>query len=173
MTQIADIAQRNPFQSCFPLQLALPPPEVKDLAQRIPEDTPVEHFFEYQLLRRHGFVLDSEAARHAPPGVDAVYSYRRAPFEYSQFVHRSGVAFVQVLPDGAGLVFLTNRLMGAGRVGRAQHETPRPAVEAERLRIELQRFCADRAALERFYDEEVEALPPVPAYQEEPPALAI
>ncbi|KAI0312389.1 hypothetical protein OF83DRAFT_1067227 [Amylostereum chailletii] len=187
VTPIADIASRNPFQSCFPLRLALTPPSVPDLAQRVPEGTPAEHFFEYALLRRHGFVLDIEAARHAPAGVDAAYSYRRAPFAHSQFVHRSGVAFVQVLADGGGFLFLTNRLMGAGRVGvgasggGAKREMMmRPSGEAEKLRIVLQTFCMDKVALARFFEEELEALGPAPtaamgghAQQEEPPALSI
>ncbi|KAG2363409.1 hypothetical protein BDR07DRAFT_1176888, partial [Suillus spraguei] len=47
------------------------------------------------------------------------YSYRRAPFKYSQFVRRSGAAFVQVIGGSQGLLFPTRRLLGPSRMGSA------------------------------------------------------
>ncbi|KAI0062362.1 hypothetical protein BV25DRAFT_1916260 [Artomyces pyxidatus] len=174
VTQISDIAERNPFQSCFPVRLAVPPPTVPDLAARVPEQTQAARYFEYALLRRFGFVLDIEAANLYPAHVDAVYSYRRAPFRYSQFVHRTGVAFVQVLDNAQGFLFLTNRLMGPGRVGggggaRAK-ERGRPAVAAEQLRMNLEEFCQSREKLAKFWDDELVLLGHAP---EEPPELSI
>jgi len=175
VTQISDIADRNPFQSCFPVRLAVQPPIVLDIERRVPEHRQGEavRYFEYALLRRFGFVLDIEATNSYPAHVDAVYSYRRAPFTYSQFVHRSGVAFAQVLGGAQGFLFLTNRLMGSGRVGASPigiGKSPRPAVGAEELRIKLQAFCADKEALVKFYDEELAQLIQVP---DEPPLLSI
>ncbi|KAI9446570.1 hypothetical protein H4582DRAFT_2069885 [Lactarius indigo] len=175
VSPISDIADRNPFQSCFPVRLAVQPPIVVDIEKRVPEHRQGEaaHYFEYSLLRRFGFVLDIEATNSYPPHVDAVYSYRRAPFAYSQFVHRSGVAFVQVLGGTQGFLFLTNRLMGSGRVGANPvgiGKAPRPAAGAEELRIRLQAFCADKEALVKFYDEELAQLVHVP---DEPPLLSI
>ncbi|KAI9508459.1 hypothetical protein F5148DRAFT_1284026 [Russula earlei] len=175
VTQIGDIADRNPFQSCFPVRLAVQPPNVPDIERRVPEHRQGEaaHYFEYALLRRFGFVLDIETTNSYPEHVDAVYSYRRAPFAYSQFVHRSGVAFVQVLGGAQGFLFLTNRLMGSGRVGGSPvgvGRAPRPAVGAEELRVKLQAFCADKEALVRFYDEELAQLWQLP---DEPPLLSI
>ncbi|TFY78390.1 hypothetical protein EWM64_g5621 [Hericium alpestre] len=60
--------------------------------------------------------------------------------------------------------------MGSGMVGKGKGKEVRPAALAEELRIELQTFCADKVALERFYDEELARLGHVP---EEPPALSI
>jgi len=175
VTQISDIAARNPFQSCFPVQLAVQPPLVLDIERRVPEHRQGEavRYFEYALLRRFGFVLDIEATNSYPAHVDAVYSYRRAPFAYSQFVHRSGVAFVQVLGGSQGFLFLTNRLMGSGRVGGSPvgiGRVPRAVAGAEELRIKLQAFCADKEALLKFYDEELAQLMQVP---DEPPLLTI
>ena len=175
VAQISDIADRNPFQSCFPVRLAVQPPVVLDIEGRVPEHRQGEaaRYFEYALLRRFGFVLDIEATNSYPAHVDAVYSYRRAPFTYSQFVHRSGVAFVQVLGGTQGFLFLTNRLMGSGRVGASPvgiGKAQRPAVEAEELRIKLQAFCADKELLLKFYDEELALLMHVP---DEPPLLTI
>ncbi len=153
VTQISDVSDRNPFQSCFPVRLAVQPPVVQDIERRVPEHRQGEavRYFEYALLRRFGFVLDIEATNSYPAHVDAVYSYRRAPFTYSQFVHRSGVAFVQVLGATQGFLFLTNRLMGS-RVGASPvgiGKAQRPAVDAEELRVKLQAFCADKESTER------------------------
>ncbi|KAH9966550.1 hypothetical protein BC827DRAFT_1124900 [Russula dissimulans] len=175
VSQISAIADRNPFQSCFPVRLAVQPPVVLDIERRVPEHRQGEavRYFEYALLRRFGFVLDIEATNSYAAHVDAVYSYRRAPFAYSQFVHRSGVAFVQVLGGSQGFLFLTNRLMGSGRVGGSPigiGRAPRVAAGAEELRIKLQAFCADKEVLLKFYDEELAQLMQVP---DEPPLLTI
>ncbi|KAI6028590.1 hypothetical protein F5J12DRAFT_903538 [Pisolithus orientalis] len=169
VTEISDIRERNPFQSCFPIRLSLPIPVVPDLERRVPEGTQTTHYMEYALLKRFGFIVDIESTNMYPRDVDVVYSYRRAPFKYSQFVHRSGVAFVQVLGDSQGFLFLTNRLMGSGRMGTTlKSRDPRPAAAAERIRMRLQEFCGDKAALLRFYEEEIAALGP-----DEPPPLSI
>lgn len=171
VTEISDIRERNAFQSCFPLRLAVPPPIVMDLDKRLPEYTQTAHYFEYALLRKFGFILDVEAAELYPEQIDVVYSYRRAPYKYSQFVHRSGVAFVQVLGGSQGFLFLTNRLMGPGRMGTTlKNKDHRPAAAAEEIRIKLHQFCSNGPALTQFYDGELAKLGPIP---EEPPPLSI
>ncbi|KAJ7143200.1 hypothetical protein C8R43DRAFT_579168 [Mycena crocata] len=171
VTQISDIRDRNAFQSCFPLRLVIPPPTVPDLEKRVPQGTHIAQYFEYALLRRFDFIVDIEAADLYPPQVDVVYSYRRSPFKYSQFVHRSGVAFVQVLGGEKGFLFLTNRLMGPGRMGTTlKNKEHRPAAEADHIRIELSHFCSNEKALRKFYDDELALLAPAP---EEVPALTI
>lgn len=167
VTEISDIRDRNPFQSCFPIRLAVPPPLVPDLEKRVPEAT---HYFEYALLRRFGFIIDIEATNMYPHDVDVVYSYRRTAFKHSQFVHRSGVAFVQVLGGPQGFLFLTNRLMGGGRMGTALKSRDfRPAaVAAEEIRNKLEEFCRNEVELAKFYEEEMGALGP-----DEPPPLSI
>ncbi|KAI9069073.1 hypothetical protein FKP32DRAFT_1587180 [Trametes sanguinea] len=167
--QISDVREKNPFQSCFPIPLALPPPQVSDLQRRVPEGIQANNYFESALLRKWGFVLDIEAAGHYPSQVDVVYSYRRSPFKYSQWVHRSGVAFVQVLGGSQGFLFLINRLMAPGRVGTAL-KYQRPAAAAEDIRIDLFRFCSNKEALARFYEEEITHLEHT---LEEPPPLNI
>ncbi|KAI0323325.1 hypothetical protein GY45DRAFT_1236384, partial [Cubamyces sp. BRFM 1775] len=84
---------------------------ISDLQRCVPEGSQATHYFESALLRKWGFVLDIEAASHYPNQINVVYSYRRSPFKYSQWVHRSGVAFIQVLGGSQGYLFLTNRLM--------------------------------------------------------------
>ncbi|KAF7314328.1 DEP domain-containing protein [Mycena kentingensis (nom. inval.)] len=162
VTQISDIRERNAFQSCFPLRLAVAPPIVPDLEKRVPVGTHTAQYFEYALLRRFDFIVDIEAANLYPTHVDVVYSYRRSPFVYSQFVHRSGVAFVQVLGGDKGFLFLTNRLMGPGRIGTAlKSKEHQPAIEADRIRTELQKFCSNEKLLRKFYEEETASLAPI------------
>lgn len=67
-------------------------------------------YFETQLLRDLGYVLDVEADTNFPPNVYPEYSYLKSPFDYSQFIHKSGSCFVQVLGGGRGYLFLKNRL---------------------------------------------------------------
>ncbi|KAF9008542.1 hypothetical protein BDZ89DRAFT_1078965 [Hymenopellis radicata] len=159
VTQISDIRDRNAFQS-----RPGPPPARA-------EGTHTAHYFEYALLRRFGFILDVEASDLYPDDVDVVYSYRRSPYKYSQFIHRSGVAFIQVKGGTEGFLFLTNRLMGSGRT-RGKEEK-RPAVEAEKLRVDLDVFCSDPAMLEEFYRAQVEQLGPMPEGPPEPPPLEL
>jgi len=174
VAQISDIREINAFQSCFPLRLALPPPVVPDLDKRVPEGTQTVAFFEYAILRRFGFIVDVDAADLYPDTVDVVYSYRRSSCKYSQFVHRSGVAFIQVLGGLDGFLFLTNRLMGPGRMGATMKGGGNKlALAAEDIRTNMHEFCTDPNGLRRFYDEQLVLLPPAPAQPEEPPELSI
>ncbi|KZV77652.1 hypothetical protein PENSPDRAFT_621231 [Peniophora sp. CONT] len=185
VNQIADIADNNPFQSCFPIPLVVLPPSIPHLAQRIPEGTSPTFYFEYALLKRFNFVVDVEPPGFHPSAaeVEPVYSYRRAPFTHPQFVHRSGVAFVQIIGGEKGFVFLINRLVGAGRVreglggstsaaGGTGTKGSRLAAMAEDLRKQLYAFCSDAVALSEFYDKEVSQLASAPSSSiQEPPLL--
>ncbi|KAJ3515991.1 hypothetical protein NLJ89_g1410 [Agrocybe chaxingu] len=174
VTQISDIQQRNAFQSCFPIRPAIPPPVIQDLDKRLPDDgTHPGQYFEYALLEKFGFIVDVEAQDLYPEQVDVVYSYRRSPYHYSQFVHQSGVAFVQVLGGSQGFVFLTNRLMGPGRMGTTKSKDHRPAAAAEKIRVEMGGFCEDKVRLQAFYDEKIALLSPASIVAEEPPPLTL
>lgn len=173
VTQISDIREHNPFQSCCSIPLAVAPPVIPDLDKRVPECTNPSQYFEYALLQKFNFIVDIEAAENYPDTVDVVYSYRRAPYRYSQFVHRSGVAFIQVVGGTAGFLFLTNRLLTPGRMGTFKNKSKSPATVADELRAEMVNFCMDAKGLQAFYDEEIAAMPvPVP-FAEEPPILTI
>ena len=174
VTQIGDIRERNPFQSCFPMPLALPPPVIPDLEKRLPDGTQVVKYFEYALLQKFGFIMDIEAADLYPEQVDVVYSYRRSPYNYSQFVHLSGVAFIQVLGGHKGFLFLTNRLMAPGKVGSTMKSKEHPpAITADDIRQHMSEFCRNEESLQEFYDREIASLPPASAAVEDPPPLTI
>lgn len=110
--EIVRIQDKNVFQSTFPIRLAVPPPEIPNLAARLPEGSNAEHYFEHCILRHFGYILDIEAGGRYNDAVDVCYSYRRSSFRYSQFVHKSGLAFVQVVGGKEGFRWLTNRLAG-------------------------------------------------------------
>lgn len=176
VTQISDIRERNPFQSCYPVRLSLPPPIVPDLDKRLAlagfeVDATSQYYFEYELLKQFNFILDIEAKDLYPKSVDVFYSYRRNAFTHSQFVHRTGAAFVQVVGGSEGFLFLTNRLIGPGRMGASsKNRGNRPAAAAEQIRLQMSDFCQDQARLAEFYDSVLAQLPLAP---EEPPALTI
>lgn len=142
-----------------------------DLDKRVPEGTQIRNYFESALLRRFGFVLDIEAASTYPEQIDPNYHYRRAPFKYSQWVHRSGVIFAQILGGTNGFLFLTNRLMAPGRIGTSlKSKEQRPSALADEIMFKINDFCSVPADLCSFYDEEVAALAPI---LEDPPPLKL
>ena len=167
--QISDIREKNAFQSCFPIPLTRPPPSLSEIGRRLPDGVDALHYFESALLRKFSFVLDIEGSDHYPSDVEVDYSYRRSTFKHCQWVHRSGVAFVQVIGGPEGFLFLTNRLMAPGRIGTAL-KLQRPAAAAEDLRDKLHRFCSSASDLAQFYDEEISLLDHA---LEEPPPLRI
>ncbi|CAO1632925.1 unnamed protein product [Sympodiomycopsis kandeliae] len=111
--QICDVHQHNPFQAPSRIPLALSPPAASSYAHLLPSHVNPEEYFEWCLLRKFGFVLDQEASHRYPDDVEIIYESRPARFEHSQFVHKSGVAFVQVLGREKGFLWLNNRLFNS------------------------------------------------------------
>ncbi|PWZ00659.1 hypothetical protein BCV70DRAFT_174985, partial [Testicularia cyperi] len=160
--QIKDVSLHNPFQAPLQIELALPPPAPPTYGAMLPSGILPELYFEYALLRKWGFVLDQEASSRYPKDVEITYSSRPNEFEYSQFVHRSGVAFVQVLGGRDGFLWLNNRLFNS-HLGNGQrqphahqhqqqhHHGSRPGDHADKVRQEFTQFCTDKEALLRFY----------------------
>lgn len=157
--QIVDIRDKNTFQSCLPIRLAIPPPIIKRLPESFCSST--ECFFETQLLiKKFGFVIDVEAQDRYSEQVDVFYSYRRSPYKYTQFVHRSGAAFVQMIGGKEGFRFLTNRLLAPGRLaGGRNFKGKTPAQVADEIRDALYSFCCDPAKLISFYEETKATIP--------------
>lgn len=144
---------------------------MQNLDKRVPEGTSAHNYFESALLRKFGFVLDIEAASTYPEQIDAVYSYRRAPFKHSQWIHRSGVVFAQVLGGTNGFLFLTNRLIAPGRMGASlKSKELRPSALADEVMFKANDFCKDPEILDGFYQEEMALLAPIP---EDPPPFQL
>lgn len=112
MDQIKDMDKRCAWRSPSPIKLALAPPAIKDLDERLPEKVRTANYFEYAILtKKFDFVLDVEATTRSPDHIQVEYSYRKAGvFEYSQFVHKSGLALVQCIGGEEGFIWSDNRL---------------------------------------------------------------
>ena len=109
----------NPFESPVPIKLALRPPLTKGLFKPAstedplaePVQVPKLHFFT-ELVKLHGFILDMESDELYPPSAQLNYTYKRAPYKNIQYVHRSGVAFIQISYDGPfEFHWVNNRLL--------------------------------------------------------------
>ncbi|PWN18847.1 hypothetical protein BCV69DRAFT_284821 [Microstroma glucosiphilum] len=111
--QICDVSKHNPFQAPIQIHLSLDPPPTSSYVSFLPPHVNPSEYFEWALLRRFGFVLDQEASDRYPSGVEIIYQSRPSRFDYSQFVHRSGVAFVQVVGGAEGFLWLNNRLFNS------------------------------------------------------------
>ncbi|GJJ12397.1 hypothetical protein Clacol_006639 [Clathrus columnatus] len=148
--QIVDIRDKNSFQSCFPIRLIIPPPVVK----KVPEGSnfsPV-NYIETMILLDFGFVIDVESQDRYNDQVEVFYIYRR-PYKYTQFVHRSGTAFAQMIGGQEGYRFLTNRLLASGRLGTTRDVSSKtPSQIADNVRERLAEFCSDPIKLTAFYN---------------------
>ncbi|KAF9572963.1 vacuolar membrane-associated protein iml1 [Mortierella alpina] len=109
----------NPFESPIPIKLALRPPATKGFFKPAssldpltePVQVPRLHFFT-ELVKLHGFILDMESDELYPPANQLCYSYKRAPYKNIQYVHRSGVAFIQISYNGPHeFLWVNNRLL--------------------------------------------------------------
>ncbi|KAG0173849.1 vacuolar membrane-associated protein iml1 [Apophysomyces sp. BC1034] len=151
-----DSENNNPFQCPVPIELARQPPVVTDL--RAKYDVP-DQFYEIALVRHLGFVLDVEAdyrfERAKAEGVEAKYSYIKEPYKYDQYIHRSGVAFVQIRPDGQGFFWVNNRLYTShtpALVARRRTAETSTLMHPEFLRTKFQEYCGDPVWLAEFWE---------------------
>jgi DEP domain-containing protein 5 len=146
--EISNVTNMNPFREPLEIFLAISPPPSP------------EQFFYHQelLLKKFDFVVDTEAAHLFPStNVDVLQSWGVKPsYNLTQYVHRSGLAFVQITSKGT-FQWLTNRMY----VSRSDTAVvaPPPGLDADRLREEFKEFCADEGKLERWFFEEVEFVP--------------
>lgn len=124
----------------------------------LPEETnPPPEYCVSALLRRFDFITDIMASRHYSAGVDVYYSYRSTAFDHSQWVHRSGLVFIQVLEDGVTLAWLTNRLASTRQMASTDRSGERPAERTDRLCQNVENFCTNPVALNAFWKETREA----------------
>ena len=148
LDEISNVTYMNPFREPLEIFLAVTPPPS------------TEQFFYHQelLAKKFDFVVDTEAAHLFPSAtVDVLQSWGAKPnYTLTQYVHRSGLAFVQVTSKGS-FMWLTNRMY----VSRSETAVVAPpqGIDADKLRTEFKQFCADEQKLERWFVEEVEFVP--------------
>ncbi|CAK7567797.1 MAG: vacuolar membrane-associated protein iml1 [Sporothrix epigloea] len=113
IAEASTISEHNPFRRPYKMRLALEPPAELPTtyfdANTLAPHALGSHFYQKAILRKFGFVLDTEAASNFPPSVDVQYSWGRPQYKYSQYIHRSGIVLAQIDDDGAFLL-LVNRL---------------------------------------------------------------
>ena len=133
--EISTIPQRNPLRSPAIIKPCIAPPQTSlcsligaDAAASVDMSAsfsaavskPDPLYYHKAILRKHGFVLDSEAAKNFPADVEVVFSWGKPTYKYSQYIHRSGVVFAQITDDGEFLM-MANRLF-VQRAGGGQHK---------------------------------------------------
>ncbi|KAF8459571.1 hypothetical protein BGX38DRAFT_1149639 [Terfezia claveryi] len=133
--EISSISQRNPLRAPAVIKPCLAPPQASqcgligaDAAASVDMSAsfsaavskPDSLYYHKAILRKHGFVLDSEAAKNFPADVEVVFSWGKPTYKYSQYIHRSGVVFAQITDDEQFLL-MANRLF-TQRAGGGQHK---------------------------------------------------
>ncbi|RIB15209.1 hypothetical protein C2G38_2247793 [Gigaspora rosea] len=106
--QAISLTDNNPFQSPTLIKLSVLPPSLDSLGKKLHPAINQHLYFEKQLIKHFKFILDVEADDVFPEDVVVKYSYSKTPFKYSQYIHRSGVAFIQICEEG--YLWMNNRL---------------------------------------------------------------
>ncbi|RUS26722.1 hypothetical protein BC938DRAFT_484206 [Jimgerdemannia flammicorona] len=149
-----DTENGNPFQCPVPISLAVPPPDISTSMRRLHPQIEIPRlFFETELVKHHGFVLDVEADSRFPEGVKFEYTYLKTEYHYDQYVHVSGVAFIQVAPPGEGFFWVNNRLLTSHTPAlqlptSVVNAPPHPDV----LRLNFEEFCSNEERLKEFWE---------------------
>ncbi|KAG1464634.1 hypothetical protein G6F46_003278 [Rhizopus delemar] len=147
-----DSENDNPFQCPVPIPMAVPPPSVEELMAASKIEVPFQ-FYEIALVRHLDFVLDVEADANfvkAQESVDLEYSYIKEAYKYDQYIHRSGVAFVQIRPNNHGFFWVNNRLYTNHTPALSRRQTS--AQHPETLRVKFQEHCSDVQWLTEFWE---------------------
>ncbi|KAI8986397.1 hypothetical protein BDB01DRAFT_849455 [Pilobolus umbonatus] len=152
-----DSENDNPFQCPVPISMAVPPPSVDELSSLSKIEVPAQ-FYEIALVRHLDFVLDVETdtnfERAKAEGVDLEYSYIKDVYKYDQYIHRSGVSFVQIRPNKQGFYWVNNRLytnhtpaLIANRRQPTSHLS-----HPDALRLEFEKHCNNKVWLIEFWE---------------------
>ncbi|KAK9764574.1 vacuolar membrane-associated protein iml1 [Basidiobolus ranarum] len=145
----------NPFQAPVAIRMTAPPPPLSILEKKAGNLVHIPHlYFETELAKHHGFVLEQEADELFPTGVEITHSYYKTPARYSQYIHRSGVAIIQICDPGEGFLWVNNRLFTSHSNSGNQNKNilnqlPNPDI----LRLQFQRFCQDTKQLNDFWED--------------------
>ncbi|KXN66878.1 hypothetical protein CONCODRAFT_19988 [Conidiobolus coronatus NRRL 28638] len=122
VSQMKITSNEKPFQAPIIIPFSVSPPSLNDLDGIIHPTiiTAIQHdYFAVQLLKDFGFYLDVESdARFDEHAGIPVYSYQKPPVERCQFIHKSGIAIIQILPNLEGYLWETNRLYNPSNVFR-------------------------------------------------------
>ncbi|KAI8321916.1 hypothetical protein GQ54DRAFT_251533, partial [Martensiomyces pterosporus] len=165
----------HPFHSPIRISLELQPPSVESIfneewvsefslrrhrdrrariVHRMAKCIP-EYTFERELLEEQDFILDVEAEESYPPDnlLRREYTFERYAHKYTQYVHRSGTAFVQICGPGQFL-WINNYLF----TSHQNHLRPQPSTSNStplgpgiRPAVESHESTADHTPPQSYY----------------------
>ncbi|KAI8819385.1 uncharacterized protein EV422DRAFT_489688, partial [Fimicolochytrium jonesii] len=155
-SQAEPLSDDNPFQSVTLIKPCIPLP----LHPKAPFPSSV---YLTETVRRFNFVLDMEADSSLPTNA-VTWSYDRGKgFKRTQWVHRSGVAFIQISSEDeeVGFWWVANRMHltgsasvsqqgGAGKEARGSSSS---GVDPDTLMKTFADFCNNEAEIRQFWDE--------------------
>lgn len=147
----------NVFQTSLEIRLADPPPSIDKLKQMGIKnaDAKMRSYFLANLATHFGFILDLEADSNFPE--EAKYSFLKTEYVYTQYVHRSGAAFLQLRDPDCGFLFANNRLLNSHihltQSTKSMSHSHQLAgfMDADCIRRRIQEFCYDQERLQRFW----------------------
>lgn len=133
-----------------PTQDSLATPQLDAQALSPPRAADSEAYHK-AILRKCGFALDTEAAHRFPKSVDVTYSWSRPDYQYTQFIHKSGLLLVQIVNDSkCDFLLLPNRL-GQHTTSSVNRGAELPALQT--IVQGFVSFCRDTKALHALYEE--------------------
>lgn len=183
--EISQLPNSNPFASLFKVRFALDPVQVfaklscsstilteitDDTHSKsssstsiasfplLPSDPLIEDplYFHKYVLKSIGYFLDvGPISESVSKCLDVQYSWGKPFYRAEQYIHRSGLALVQIMEDGE-FVFMTN-FLAASRVGlftAPREQLPNPAhsnLNSEHLLKDLRDTCADEDKLRPLF----------------------
>lgn len=103
------------------------------------------------LLRKLDFALDLESADSFTPKLDISYAWSKPDYKYTQYIHKSGLLFAQIISDDnrdSDFLLLPNRL--APRTS-SKNTSSTPSVDD--IIKTVRAFCQDLEGLRAFYEE--------------------
>jgi hypothetical protein len=154
--QAMSLTDNNPFQSPTSIKLSVLPPSLEELEKLGKKLNPeINHnlYFEIELVKHFKFILDVEADDRFPKEVEIIYSYHKTPYKYSQYIHRSGVAFIQICDPGEGFLWVNNRIYTTHNISNKN-----TSLNTDQLLKDFQSFCNDKVALKKFWDDVVNSI---------------
>jgi hypothetical protein len=127
--------------------LSTNPPEVDLQKYKINND-----YFCCELLISLGYILDTESDDYFHKN-SRLWSYQRKPWPNTQFIHKSGIACVEILKNDAGFLWVKNRIYLANQATKFYSNSSAILPNPDNLCERLELFCKDKVGLQLFWDE--------------------
>ncbi|GAB7362656.1 hypothetical protein MBLNU230_g2965t1 [Neophaeotheca triangularis] len=168
--------EAHPFTNPSYIKLAIPPPQKIPATPHMQPNQPPQSpprtsndRFAYQkaLLRKLDFALDLEAADSFTPALEINYAWSKPDYQYTQYIHKSGLMLAQILnnDDRADFLLLPNRLAPRPNTTNSKttsNTTPSPPTPEDIVHT-VRTLCHDKEALRTFYEEASKPKIPAPS----------